>query len=539
MRALSSLFSTFGLFSSAIIFPINSDAFARETVISSERDSVNLTIYQDPNRFGRSINANWPRGYALISEKRTITIPKGETQIRFEDVSEGMFPESAVVSGLPQGVIEKNRDERLLSPFGLVDAYLKRRVTIKRTNGETGAITEKEAFITAGPTGGVVLESDEGFEALRCTGLPERIIYPKAPEDLSAKPTLSIITQSDREVRATVTLTYLASGFDWQANYIANIDPDAIADGEKKMDLFAWLTVANGGNQSFDNANLMAIAGSPNRENIGRQIRPTGKGLRLQCWPQGRTHQIPLRGNFPPPPPPSVEVSSLIDSLEAAECEECEVIVVTASRLKSLSETLTPVAAIKAEQENLGDLKLYRIPEKVDVKAKGQKQVAMIVQPDAQYRRIFVADVSEFEDGDTFPVEYILRSQNDRESGLGLALPSGHFSVFENSKYGPLLIGEGSLADSAIDEEVELFMSEVPDVRLEIQSAKKSKRRQNYIATLSNALSHPIEAEINIPYILSGRHKNIKEIDGIATWVVTVPANDEAVLKYSVKLERQ
>ncbi len=534
MRAFSSFTHAMGIFLSAHILPINDQAIAREIVISSERGSVNLTIYQDPNRFGRSINANWPRGYALISEKRTITIPAGETQIRFEDVSEGMFPESAVVSGLPQGVIEKNRDERLLSPFGLVDAYLKRRVTIKRTSGETGAITEKEAFITAGPTGGVVLESDEGFEALRCTGLPERIIYPKAPEDLSAKPTLSIITQSDREVRATVTLTYLASGFDWQANYIANIDPDALADGEKKMDLFAWLTVANGGNQSFDNANLMAIAGSPNREDTGRQIRPTGKGLRLQCWPQGRTHQIPLRGNFPPPPPPPAPVA-----FEAAECDDCDVIVVTASKRTSVAETLTPVAAIKAEQENLGNLKLYRIPEKVDVKAKGQKQVAMIVQPDAQYRRIFVTDVSEFDDGDTFPLEYILRSQNDRESGLGLPLPSGQFSVFENSKYGPLFIGEGSLDDSAIDEEVELFMSAVPDVRLEIQSAKKSKRRQNYIATLSNALNHPIEAEIDIPYILSGRHKNIKEIDGIATWVVTVPANDEAVLKYSVKLERQ
>ncbi len=524
MRIFTNLFSIFRLFILVIILPVSSEVFAREVVVSTERDSVNLTIYQAPNRNGRAINANWPGGYALISEKRTIVIPAGETQIRFEDVSEGMLPESAVVSGLPQGVIEKNRDERLLSPFGLVDAYLKRRVTIKRTSGETGKVTEKEVFITAGPTGGVILESDEGFEALRCTGLPERIIYPKAPHDLSAKPTLSIITQSDREVRVTLTLTYLAQGFDWQANYIANIDPDAavLADDERKMNLFAWLTVANGGNQSFDNANLMAIAGSPNRENSGRQIRPTGKGLRLQCWPQGRTHAIKVQDKL----------------------------IVTGSRLRPQERSLAIVAdamnelpqlkaAIQAEQENLGDLKLYRIPERVDVKAKGQKQVAMIVQPNAQYRRIFIGDVSEFNDGETFALEYILRSKNEKKSGLGLPLPSGRFAVFENSKYGPLLIGEGSIGDSAIDEEVELFMPAVPDVRLEIQSAKNNKRQQNYRATLSNASNYPIEAEIDIPYILSGRNKNITKIDGIETWVVTVPANGEAVLKYSVKLERQ
>ncbi len=532
MRSFLPLISTRGLFLSALILLINAQAIARETVISSDRDAVNITIYQDPNRFDRAINASWPRGYALISEQRTITIPAGETQIRFEGVSEGMLPESAVVSALPHGVIEKNRGERLLSPHGLVDAYLKRRVTIKRTSAETGETLEKEVFITAGPTGGVIFESDEGFEALRCTGLPERIIYPKAPDDLSAKPTLSIITQSEREVRVTVTLTYLASGFDWQANYIANIEPDAALIGDKKMDLFAWLTVANGSNQSFDNANLIAIAGSPNRENIGRQIRPTGKELRLQCWPQGRTHQVPLRANFPPPPPSPV-------GFKDGKCDDCDVIFVTASKRTSVAETLTPLTAIKAEQENLGDLKLYRIPERVNVKAKGQKQVAMIVQPDAQYRRIFVGDVSEFDDGETVALEYVLRSKNDKKSGLGLPLPKGRFAVFENSNYGPLLIGEGSIDDSAIDGKVELLMPEVADVRLEIESIKKSKRRQNYRARLSNATHHAISAEIEIPYILSDRNKDIRKIDGIATWAVTVAANGEAVLKYSVKLERQ
>ena len=503
-------------------------ASSRENVVSERADDVNITIYRDQNRGERPINARWPGGYALISEIRTITIKAGESQIRFEGVSEGMLPESAVVSGLPEGVSEKNRDERLLSPFGLVDSYLKRRVNIKRTSAETGDVTEKEVFITAGPNGGVIFESDEGFEALRCTGLPERMVYDKQPEDLSAKPTLSIITQSDRDVEVRVRLTYLASGFDWQANYIANVKSDAQTE---KLDLFAWMTVANGGNQSFDNANLLAVAGTPNRENAGQQVRPTGKALRIRCWPQGRTHQIPTRGLFSLPPPPPSAQPELLESVS-------DVIVVTASK-RSQSVQSIPVAAIVAEQENLGDLKLYRVPERVDVKAKGQKQVAMVVQPGVDYQRYFFGEIEDFDDDEYYPLYSILRSKNKKSKGLGLPLPSGRFSVFESSRFGPLLIGEGSLSDNAIDNDVELGLGEISDVLLKTKTLKISKRKIVKRAKVSNALNHPIDVEITIPFELRGKNKAVRKVDGIPTWFVTVPANGEAQLKYTIKLAKQ
>lgn len=511
----------------SLVGMLASSVYARETVVSTKADDVNVTVYRDPNRGERPINANWPGGYALITETRKITIKAGESIIRFEGVSEGMFPESAIVSGLPEGVSEKNRDERLLSPFGLIDAYLKRRVTIKRTSRETGMVTEKNVFITAGPNGGVIFESDEGFEALRCTGLPERMVYDIIPSDLSVKPTLSVITQSDRDVTAKLTLTYLASGFDWQANYIANVKSDTL---NKKLDLFAWMTVANGGNQSFDNANLMAIAGTPNREHRGDQIRPTGQGLRLQCWPQGRTHQVGIRGLFPLSQPLSI-------ALESSACDECDTIIVTAQRRSNKLQDV-PIAIIQAEQENLGDLKLYRVPERVDVKSKGQKQVAMIVQPNVEYKRIFVADIADYEEFSD-PIYYILRAKNNKDKGLGVPLPSGRFTVFEASGFGPLLIGEGTLGDSAIDNKVELAMSEVADVRLSVQNIKSDKRHKLYKAVITNALDHSVQVEVAIPYQLSKKYKNIRQVDGIPTWFATVPANGESKLSYSIKLEKQ
>src|SRR3546814_1297259 len=131
---------------------------------------------------------------------------------------------------------------RSLSPAGLVDAYLKRRVTLRRTDRATGKIREQEAVIQAGPTGGVIVETDAGFEALGCSGLPERMLYAGVPGDLSAKPTLSVLVDSKVAQTVTVRLLYLAEGFDWAAHYVA----DRAAAGRQHR-LTGWGPVPTGG----------------------------------------------------------------------------------------------------------------------------------------------------------------------------------------------------------------------------------------------------------------------------------------------------
>ena len=505
-------------------------AEARQLVVSDRAEDISITIYRAPGRGDRAINANWPEGYALITETRQVRLPAGESVVRFEGVSEGMFPESAIVTGLTEGVREKNRDARLLSPQGLVDAYLKRAVTITRTDKATGKSITQDAMITAGPGGGVVFETEEGFEALRCTGLPERMTFDQVPVGLSAKPTLTILTDAARSTTATLTLTYLASGFDWQANYVATVKESP--PGEKaKLDLFAWLTVANGGNQSFENANMMAIAGEPNRERRGAQARPTGGALTIRCWPMQRTHQVPFNRGYlvPPAPPPAMS--------ELMRDEEGDVIIVTASkRTSGAMELASPVAVVVAEQEDLGDLKLYRVPESVTVNAKGQKQVAMIVQPGVSYERVYVANARRYSE-DSAPISYILRSQNDEENGLGVPLPAGRVAVFENSPVGPLLAGEGALPDRAINNEVEVEVGASSDVRLSVKQLRRTKKREYWRAHISNARNHAVNVEMDIPYEVSGRVRGIEKIDGVPTWRVKVPANDEVTLNYAIKLK--
>lgn len=502
---------------------------AQPVIVSDSPENVSLTVYRATQRGEQPINKDWPQGYALITETRTVQIPAGEAVIRFEGVAEGMFPESAIVTGLPTGVREKNRDARLLSPSGLVDAYLKRAVTLTRTSKATGITRTHEAYITAGPSGGVILQTGEGYEALHCTGLPERMSYGGVPENLSAKPTLSVLTSSPRASTATLTLTYMAAGFDWQANYVAQVQ-ERDPGGKGKVDLFAWLTLANGGNQSFLNANTMAIAGEPSRVRRGQQPRPTGGALNLQCWPAQRTHEVPYRPGYPypaPPPPPAPMMM-----MDAAS----ESIMVTGSRMERKS--MAPQAAMVAVQEDLGDLKLYRIPERVTVNAKGQKQVAMLVKPGAAFEHYYAAAVDEYGEGNK-PMTLMLRGSNKTEKGLGLPMPSGQVMIFENSNYGPLLAGESALKDRAIGEDVEMAVGQSSDVRISVTRLSEKSGLQNWRAEVTNARNTPVNIEVEIPdHRLAKSNKKLKKIDGVPTWIVTVPANGEAVLLYDVKLDK-
>ena len=519
----------YGLFLAALL---PTPATAQTIATSPKADSVTLTVYRAPWRGEAPINKNWPQGYALITETRTITIPAGESVVRFEGVSEGLFPETAIVTGLPKGVREKNRDARLLSPAGLVDAFLKREVKLSRTNKATGKTVEETAMVTAGPNGGVILQTANGFEALRCTGLPERMRYGGVPKDLSAKPTLSVITNSDKAVTAKVTLTYMAAGFDWQASYVMNAG-DFAPDHRLDLDVFAWLTIANGGNQSFADANVMAVAGRPAR--VGNAALPQGRppALTLSCWPMQRTDQVPFTqpyGDFYNDEYPiyEPEADKMMLRMEA----------IPMPMMYSIAPAPPPPApAVVAQQEDLGDLKLYRIPERMTVNAKGQKQVAMLVQPKSKFRRIYRAE----------PIGYgwhqpmlsltpMLIGKNEKSDGLGLPLPSGTGMVFENSAYGAQMVGEIMVKDRAIGDEIELTLPASPAVKVTTTRISQDKNSMVYTMRLSNANPFAISAEIRMPDTIRNMPDGVRKKDGRPTWFVTVAGNTDSELTIDVPL---
>lgn len=500
-------------------------AAAAQSVVTSPGPShVAVTVYRDPNRgAGDAFNLNWLNGYALVSEARQITLQPGESEIRFEGVAGGMIPQSAIVTGLPEGLIERNRDAYLLSPGTLLDRSLGRRVMIRRTSRATGAVRETEAIVRSGANGAVVLQTPDGFEALRCTGLSEGLIYNSVPAGLSARPTFSVRARTSSPVTATVTLSYLASGFDWQANYIANLSEDG-----RHLQLFAWLTLASNDETSFPDADTAAVAGRLNREPVRIQPREGGP-LNLQCWPQGTTSDIV---NSMPPAPPPAPMAGFAD----------EVITVTGSRVRSedLVNAL-PQVMMQAQQENLGDVKLYRIPEPVTVAANGQKQIALLhresVEADLVYRR----RVESYADTDDEPqpATIVLVSRNRQQQGLGLPLPAGQLVLFAPGEDRPILLGQGNVEDLAVGQDVDIELGEAGGVRTQLTYVESDKARRDYTLLVTNDHAAPIrfEAEFDDAHESFRPSSRLHRRRGHPLWTVTVPANGTATLRFSASEE--
>jgi hypothetical protein len=497
--------------------------------VSAKIDDAAVTVYRAPSRGSGPINPEWPQGFAFITETRTVTLPAGTSVLRFEGVAEGLLPETAVVSGLPDGVIEKNRDARLLSPAGLVDAYLKRSVTLRRTNRATGKVAEQEAVIQSGPNGGVILQTAAGIEALACSGLPERMLYPRVPKDLSAKPTLSVLVESKTARTVKVQLLYLAEGFDWAANYVA----DRGADG-KTLGLTGWITVANGGVTSFPGAQLNVIAGRLNKMYSPPLPRGTPGPLVLKCWPMDITSTHPLWEL-----PPIIEIEQNYDSAMAED------VVVTASRRDRRAMALPPpppppppAPPPPPPAEDLGDLKFYRIPFRVDVSAKGQKQVALLAKDKVAVEQLYAATLYDFMANRLQPFDMQLRVQNRESDGLGLALPAGAVAVFETIGGRHLLVGEAKVGDKAKDERVDYSLGLSPAVqyRTVVQNDSDPDYKL-WQVTLTNARPFDAEVEMLIPFALDPTPEGWERRGSSWVWRVRVPANDSLVQTFRQKMK--
>ncbi len=493
----------------ALALWVAAPAAAQEVVTSPAPEAVSVTVYRAPYRGRGAINLNWLGGFALITETRTVHLPAGRATVRFEGVADGIVPVSAIVTGLPGGVAEKNRDARLLSPAALIDGSLGRRVTLHRTDRRSGRVREEEAVLVSGTAGGVVMRTAEGIETLGCSGLGEGVRYPRVPNGLSAKPVLSVETVSRAPVTARVTLSYLASEFDWSASYVATV----AADG-RTLDLLAWMTLANGNAQGFTAALVQAVAGRLNHAGggSGRRYVPP---LRLNCYPLGTT----------------------TDGLRQLKAED---VVVTAFRRMAPMAMLAvpappaPPAPPPPPPENLGDLKLYRVPERVTVAANAQKQVALLARSRVPFEQVYRLHVIPATRIGPTPTRIVLKLANKAADGLGLPLPAGGVALYARRGDRLLLTGEGAIGDKAVGETVRLTAGESTQVLVE-QSVSEPGAST---LTVSNANAAPVTVELPIGNAGDGIEHDaglLTKVDGVPTWTVTVPPGGRRTLSYHVR----
>jgi hypothetical protein len=339
------------------------------------------------------------------------------------------------------------------------------------------------------------------------------LLAPSVPPGLSAKPTLSVRVRSPHPVERDVTLSYITNNFDWQADYVGDLS----ADG-RTLSLFGWLTLANGDDTGLANADTNAVAGKLNRERVWVD-RGEAKPITLNCWPSGTTSDIP-------------EDSRMYQM-------SAEAITVTGSRVMAAPPPPPPPPAaerdgpVMAQEERLGDVRLYRVPINVTVAARSQKQIALLKQPAVKFESVLRLRVHA--GPMNAPLERVLVTRNRRAEGLGLALPAGKLALFGMRQGRRVLLGEGRIDDHTVGEKVEIRVATATGVR----ASQIHERRDgqggaggDFLLTLTNDSPQPQTVEIELP--LEARARGLTKRDGHMIWRVRVPANGRSQLRYSI-----
>lgn len=184
-----------------------------------------------------------------------------------------------------------------------------------------------------------------------------------------------------------------------------------------------------------------------------------------------------------------------------------------------------------AQEERLGDVRLYRIPIAVTVAGKSQKQVALLKQPSVKVSSLLRLRLGPGQV--EAPLERVLVTRNRPGEGLGLPLPAGKVALFGRRGDRRILLGEGRIDDHTIGEKVEIPIATATGVWAR-QTPFASEDGGGYLLTLTSDLSRPQLVEIELPLEAKARGGRLVKRDGWMLWRVTVPANGTAELRYRV-----
>jgi hypothetical protein len=434
-------------------------------------NSLSITIYTDD--------------LALVQERRDIDVKGGRQRIEFEGVSAQIRPETVSLTAGDISIVEQNFDFDLLTPAKLMEKAVGREVTIVRVNPATGAETREQAEVLAA-NGGVVLKIGQRIEVLRDDGLPVRVIFDRVPDNLRARPTLSVTIDGARAGTRPASLSYLTPGLGWSADYVALYD-----EGAGKIDVQGWITLTNSSGTTYENAQTLLVAGSPRQAGSPGQFGSPPSGWR----PPGRR-----------------------PTLEQAGTES-------------------------GSRERLGDFYLYPLPERTTIANLQTKQVGFLDVHGVPAERGYEFTNHWLGTSDQpQSAKSTYRFSTSAHAGLGDQLPAGILRFYMRDKRGePQFIGESRIDHTPMGSTLSLATGDAFDVKVKAVVDKRTRINERDWKTdmryeLSNALPRPVTVTLlqdglwGDSRIGAESEKSTRRSADTAEWTINVPANGRTVL---------
>jgi hypothetical protein len=453
-------------------------AAAAPTLAQSGEGNLAVTIYND--------------NLALVQDTRQLNLPSGRSRQEFPNVSGQIQPETVTLGASDVSIVEQNFDFDLLSPGKLMEKAVGEEVTLVRTNPATGAEQRERARVLA-VNGGVVLQIGSRIEVLRDDGLPVRVIFDKIPENLRARPTLSVTLNSTRGGARPVTLSYLTGGMGWKADYVTLFD-----EQKGVIDVQGWVTLTNQTGTTFNNADTLLVAGNVARDEQQPYYDPRRRRM--------------MGGGYPAPPPPPPPPGN-----------------------RPGTETPT--------RESLGEFYLYPLKERTTIANQQTKQVSFLDVTGAAARRAFLFRNGWLQTADQAQsASSVLQFSSSRTGGLGDALPAGTVRVYmKDARGNAQFVGENQIGHTPMGSDIAIVTGEAFDVK--VQPVMEQRERVNdsrWRTTMRYRLSNAGPRSVTVDLIQSGlwgdtrisaeSQKSSRPSADDALWRVTVPANGEATV---------
>lgn len=442
--------------------------FASRAIAAEAPPNVSLTIYNE--------------NLALIEEIRSLDPGTGRSKLEFKDVSAMIRPETVVLTAPDIVIVEQNFDYDLLTPDKLMQKAVGQDVEIVRVNPGSGNQVREKATVLA-TNNGVVLRVGNNIEVLRADGVPTRVIFPKVPDNLRARPTLSVTVESQRAGARDLRLSYLSTGLSWSSDYVALFDEKA-----GKLDMQGWITLTNRSGTTYNNAQTQLIAGDINLANND------------YAWRE-------------PPRPPQVRQAG--------------------------TET--------GAQPKLADYYVYPLRERTTVADNQTKQVGFLEMNGVTARKIYRYRAAWFDNAEPIHADVAVDFANSSSSGLGAQLPAGIVRVYVRDIEGkPKFVGEDRIPHTPQGSELSVKTGEAFDVTVQsaLNTRERINRfRTRYVMTYTvrNARSEPVTVIVRqeglgrSTRVIEESLKRSKSDARLLQWDVPVPANGETLLNFTLE----
>jgi hypothetical protein len=356
-------------------------------------------------------------------------------------------------------------------------------ITLVRVNTATGVESREKALVLA-TNGGVVLKIGERIEVLRDDGLPVRVIFEKVPDNLRARPTLSVTVDSARSGSRPVQLSYLTPGLGWKADYVALFN-----EADSKIDVQGWVTLTNSSGTSYENAKTLLVAGSPST------LESDDGGYRPQRRPR---------------------------------------------------PTLVRPGTESGSRERLGDYYLYPLPERTTVANLQTKQVSFLdvhgvpAEHGYEYLNAWLGTAETAQSAQS-----IYRFSTSSRAGLGDQLPAGVLRFYLRDRRGePQFIGESRIEHTPMGSTLSLATGDAFDVKVQPTVVKRTSLGPfSWQTDMKYVLTNALPQAVTVRLLQSGlrgdtsikaeSQKSTRASADVAQWDVPVPANGRTELTAS------